>query len=74
MTESLRGLAALPEDQTEEEEKQKQWQNSRSSKSHSQPVSLGRTGSLGVGCALTLIWAALVRFRWQKSRVFIVSC
>lgn len=44
----------------EEEEKQV-GKNSKSSKSHSQHVSLGGTGSLGIGCALTLIWAALVK-------------
>lgn len=62
MTEPLRGLAALPEDQEEGRgEGEAGWQNSKSSKFHSQPVSLGRTGSLGIGCALILIWAASVK-------------
>lgn len=62
MTEQLRGLAALSEDQEGGRgEGESGWQNSKSSKFHSQPVSLGRTGSLGIGCALMLIWAALVK-------------
>lgn len=62
MTEPLRGLAALSEDQEEGRGGgEAGWQSSKSSKSHSQPVSLGRTGSLGMGCALMLIWAASVK-------------
>lgn len=54
----LRGLAGLSEDRGGEEA-EVTWQNSVGSEFYSQPVSLGRTGSVGLSYALKFTWAAL---------------